>query len=276
MDNWTRSEKAYFEETTPARLREMEREYIWHYPNVSFLFRRFEARVAGGPRLRILEIGCGPAVSPRRYFRAAGLSPFYLGADISSAMLSHAAKAFPGGHFIQCDLSRPLPLREGVFDFVVSLGVLHHLEDLAASLQAISALLQPGGEALLHEPNPHAFNFWDGTSPRERSVSPQALAQAAPAVGLAIVSSHRVNAPLFLRWRLWLRRLHLGFLLRPRFCWWLKHRLEVLWEPLGDRFPRLRGMNSYYVLKKSEYRETKSVTTGQIRNSNIEIRNKSE
>jgi len=267
MDDWTRSEKAYFEGTTPARLRALEREYIWHYPNVSFLFRRLGERSSAGRRLRVLEIGCGPAVSLRRYFRSAAPTPFYLGVDISSAMLAYAAKAFPAGYFVQCDLSRPLPLTDGAFDFVVSLGVLHHLENLSAALRSLSSLLAPSGEILLHEPNPHAFAFWDGTSPREKSVSPEDLARAAAGCGLALVSSRRVNSPLFLRFRLWLRALRLDFLLRPRFFWWAKHRLEVLWEPLGDRFPLLRGMNTFYVLQKAQTPSNKLRTKTKTQNT---------
>ena len=267
MDDWTKSEKSYFEGIAPSRLAEYEKEYIWHYPNVSFLFRRLRARSARGGRLRILEIGCGPAISLRRYLRAAALSPFYLGLDISSAMLRYAARSFPEGHFVQCDLSRPFPLRDGGFDFIVSLGVLHHLRDLGASLGAVSALLKPGGEILLHEPNPHASRFWDGTSPRETTVSAEALASAAAACGLAVVAEHRVNAPVFLRLRLWLRALGLGFLLRPRCVWWLKHRLEVLWEPLGGRFPYLGGMNTFYVLKKSQTPSNKFQTKSKTQNT---------
>ena len=252
MDEWTKSEKEYFEEVSPRRLRALEKEYIWHYPNVSFLLGRIgeRARCSPGDRLTILEVGCGPAVSTRRYFRGNALNPFYLGLDISAVMLAPAARAFPEGYFVQCDLSVSLPLKGAAFDFILSLGVLHHLENFPVSLRKLSELLRPGGEILLQEPNPHAFRFWNGSSPRERSVAPEEVAAAARDCGLEMVSAHRVNSPIFLRFRLWMRRLKMGIFLRPRAFWWMKHRLEVLWEPLGGRFPMLRGMNTYYILKK--------------------------
>jgi SAM-dependent methyltransferase len=53
---------------------------------------------------------------------------------------------------VQADmLNPPFPPADGTkgFDFIFSLGVIHHLIDPAAGIRALSRLLRPGGELLL-------------------------------------------------------------------------------------------------------------------------------
>src|SRR5205807_2654746 len=51
----------------------------------------------------------------------------------------------PKVHLVQCDLFR-LPFREGAFDRVFSVGVLHHTPDPAAATRGLASLVAPGGQ----------------------------------------------------------------------------------------------------------------------------------
>ena len=60
-----------------------------------------------------------------------------------------------------------MPFRDGTFDFVYAIGVLHHLDrdtDRSTAFREIHRVLKPGGRFLLHETNPSnlLFRFYMG------------------------------------------------------------------------------------------------------------------
>lgn len=69
-----------------------------------------------------------------------------VGVDLSYAVDSAARNLarWPNAHVAQADLRR-LPFREETFDFIYSLGVLHHTPDPHQSFRALLPLLKPGG-----------------------------------------------------------------------------------------------------------------------------------
>ncbi|MCY2968389.1 MAG: methyltransferase domain-containing protein [Planctomycetota bacterium] len=90
-----------------------------------------------------LDAGCGGG----RYSRVAGEA----GAKVWGADHSHAvdkAAALCGVlsevRFVQADLKR-LPFPERSFDFVFSIGVMHHDVDTRAVFDAVAKLVRPGG-----------------------------------------------------------------------------------------------------------------------------------
>jgi SAM-dependent methyltransferase len=93
--------------------------------------------------LRILDAGCGGG----RYSKVAGeAGANVVGADHSSAV-DKAAKLcshLPNVHFLQGDLKR-LPLPPESFDFVFSIGVMHHDADTRAVFDAVARMVKPGG-----------------------------------------------------------------------------------------------------------------------------------
>ncbi|MGH9325741.1 MAG: methyltransferase domain-containing protein [Terriglobia bacterium] len=91
----------------------------------------------------VLDAGCGTG----RYMDVAARA----GAEIVGVDLSFAIEvarqnlaAFPRCHFVQADLNR-LPFRPECFDFVYSIGVLHHTPDTRTAFLSLVKTVQPGG-----------------------------------------------------------------------------------------------------------------------------------
>ena len=97
---------------------------------------------------RVLDAGCGMG----RHARL--LSPHVrelLALDFSQA-IEQAARNLadcPNVSCVQADLTRP-PVRDGAFDFVYSLGVLHHLDDTAGALAGLARKARPGGRVRIY------------------------------------------------------------------------------------------------------------------------------
>lgn len=89
-----------------------------------------------------LDAGCGFG---RHIYRAAKNGAEMVGIDLSEAV--EAAYKNTSGlenvHIVQGDIYNP-PLRYGVFDFIYSLGVLHHLPDPEKGFDSIAGLLGHG------------------------------------------------------------------------------------------------------------------------------------
>lgn len=93
---------------------------------------------------RVLDAGCGGG----RYSKICGeAGATVIGADHSSAvekaktLCSHLDRV----HFLQADLKH-LPLQAGSFDYVFSIGVMHHDENTKAVFDAVAKMVKPGGK----------------------------------------------------------------------------------------------------------------------------------
>jgi len=96
----------------------------------------------------VLDAGCGFG---RHAFFAARYGAEVIALDRSDdAVASSAANCAntPRVHVIQGDLHRP-PLKAEIFDAVMCMGVLHHLDEPRAGFQALRELLVPGGRLQL-------------------------------------------------------------------------------------------------------------------------------
>ncbi len=96
---------------------------------------------------RILDIGCGvggflAALAERQ----PGLSLY--GADIVPAMIGRARRLAPTAALAVADAQHP-PFAPSSFDAIVSLNILHHLEDPNAHLAALASLCRPGGTIIV-------------------------------------------------------------------------------------------------------------------------------
>ncbi|CAK6691235.1 class I SAM-dependent methyltransferase [Synechococcus sp. CBW1107] len=111
------------------------------------------AAAAGGRPLRLLDAGCGTGVSTD-YLAHLNPGSEILAVDISSGALAVARERLRrsgGGERSQVRIENRSLLDladEGSFDYINSVGVLHHLRQPAAGLAALASRLKPGG--LLH------------------------------------------------------------------------------------------------------------------------------
>jgi SAM-dependent methyltransferase/uncharacterized protein YbaR (Trm112 family) len=107
------------------------------------------------PRLRpgavVVEMGAGTSRT------VAGLLPpvsgglRYVATDVSPPALRRGRAVLGDGvASVQCD-AVAWPVREGVADRVLVLGVLHHLSDWRAAVERACRAVRPGGFLLLHE-----------------------------------------------------------------------------------------------------------------------------
>jgi SAM-dependent methyltransferase len=91
----------------------------------------------------VLDAGCGGG----RYARLAGRSGArVVGVDLSSAVdkAAELCAELPDVAIVQADLL-DLPLAERAFDFVFSIGVLHHSPDPRRAFAQVAARVKPGG-----------------------------------------------------------------------------------------------------------------------------------
>ncbi len=94
-----------------------------------------------------LDAGCGFG---RHIYHAAGCAAEMVGLDFSRAIDStrRNTRHLRNVHLVQGDIYAP-PFAEGVFDFVYSIGVLHHLPDPERGLRSLTPLLRPDGMAFV-------------------------------------------------------------------------------------------------------------------------------
>jgi SAM-dependent methyltransferase len=94
---------------------------------------------------RILDAPCG-AGALTIALRERGYDVF--GADIDVGAASPLGEAFKAA-----DFTRPLPWSDGLFDAVLSVEGIEHLENRHAYLREIARVLKPGGTLVLTTPN---------------------------------------------------------------------------------------------------------------------------
>ena len=90
-----------------------------------------------------LDAGCGFG---RHIYHAASCGAEMVGMDFSQAIDAtyQNTKHLPNVHLVQADIYAP-PFSEGLFDFIYSIGVLHHLPDPARGLRTLAPLLKQHG-----------------------------------------------------------------------------------------------------------------------------------
>jgi SAM-dependent methyltransferase len=111
----------------------------------------------------VLDAGCG--IGRHAYYAAQYGAKEVVAMDLSAAVETAYANigAAPNVHVLQGDINRP-PFKRR-FDFIYSIGVLHHLPDPEAGFQSLVSLLRPGGAIFAwvygRENNGVVLNFID-------------------------------------------------------------------------------------------------------------------
>lgn len=93
--------------------------------------------------LRVLDAGCGGG----RYSKICGeAGAAVIGADHTRAVdkARRLCAHLPNVQFVQADLKH-LPLEPASFDFVFSIGVMHHDADTRSVFDAVARMISPGG-----------------------------------------------------------------------------------------------------------------------------------
>lgn len=136
-----------------AEARTTAERFGWEWQRFDEIRPQYEAQFRGwlgtlGPRAfagrRVLDAGCGKG----RHLRLAAAwgASEVVGVDLGPAIDVAARNTadLANVHVVQGDLTRP-PLRDGSFDLVYSVGVLHHLRQPAIGFRALARLVAPGG-----------------------------------------------------------------------------------------------------------------------------------
>jgi SAM-dependent methyltransferase len=138
-----------------ASLARFDERYFSQYP---FLADYFPASAVAGRR--VLEIGLGYGSLSQRLMDSGAI---YQGLDIAAGPVGivnirarHAGKPPPAA---LGDALR-LPFADNTFDFVCSIGCLHHTGDTQRAVQELLRTLQPGGQAVVMIYNALCYKNW--------------------------------------------------------------------------------------------------------------------
>jgi SAM-dependent methyltransferase/uncharacterized protein YbaR (Trm112 family) len=113
------------------------------------LLRHVRSELPSSPL--VVEMGAGTSRTMAGLWAPAAHGLRYVATDISRpALLAGRGILGPTVASVQCD-AVGWPVREGVADLVIVLGVLHHVSDWPAALQRACRAVRPGGFLLLHE-----------------------------------------------------------------------------------------------------------------------------
>ena len=114
--------------------------------NFRWYFERFSPEEFRGKR--VLDAGCGTG---RHTYYMSKLAREVVAMDLSQAIEVAARnnRANENTHFIQADIYHP-PFPPDSFDFIYSLGVLHHLPDPEKGFRSLLRLLRKGGFANIY------------------------------------------------------------------------------------------------------------------------------
>jgi SAM-dependent methyltransferase len=102
----------------------------------------FEALAEGAPR-RVLEVGCGQGWMAERIARE-------LGADVVALDQSEHMVELTRARGIEALVGdvQELPFEDAVFDTVVALWMLYHVQDVDRALAELARVLEPGGRVV--------------------------------------------------------------------------------------------------------------------------------
>ncbi|MBF0273995.1 MAG: methyltransferase domain-containing protein [Nitrospinae bacterium] len=94
-----------------------------------------------------LDAGCGFG---RHIYNAANFGAEMVGIDVSDAIESthKNTKHLKNIHLVQCDIYQ-LPFKDGLFDFVYSIGVLHHLPEPEKAFKALTRKVKERGSIFI-------------------------------------------------------------------------------------------------------------------------------
>lgn len=189
-----------------------------------------------------LDVGCGFG---RHLCQAEACGAEMVGVDFSAAIESSHANThhLPNVRLVQADIYA-LPFESSVFDFVYSVGVLHHLPDPTRGLRAVTPLVKAGGEAFIwvYSKERRVTNFLLELGRTVTSRMPHRIVKAVSFIGAGVDQCAFVTP---YRWSRRNRRLG-GIAERftpPRIKMYSRYPFQVLY---ADWFDRLAAPIRFY------------------------------
>ncbi|HEX3314281.1 MAG TPA: class I SAM-dependent methyltransferase [Gemmataceae bacterium] len=140
---------------SPESLRRFDDAYLRMYPYLLPIVR--PERMAGK---RVLEIGLGYGTVGQKLAEAGA---DYQGLDISPGpveMMNHRLRQAKGNGQAVRGSALAMPFAADAFDFVVSIGCLHHTGDVVRAFAEVHRVLKPGGTAVLMLYNQFSYRQW--------------------------------------------------------------------------------------------------------------------
>lgn len=121
--------------------------YFYETLNERHFFSLLKRKLIGGEA--VLDIGCGGG-NIYRHLNVKGVTFFNF--DISESALCHARKFTGKEAFLIQGTNYALPFLSNSLNYVVTYGVLHHIDNLTGVLKEIKRVLKPKGEFIAFEP----------------------------------------------------------------------------------------------------------------------------
>jgi SAM-dependent methyltransferase len=133
-------------------LRRFDELYLGFYP---YLEHYVQADFGGK---KVLEVGLGYGTLGQLI---ASRNADYYGADIAEGPVANMSRrlswlGLPENHAVQASVLE-LPFATETFDYVYSIGCLHHTGDLPRSIEEVHRVLAPGGRAVVMLYNRHSL-----------------------------------------------------------------------------------------------------------------------
>ena len=146
-----------------------EPHYWWHRVRRFNLSRHLCLEEEAGARL--LEIGCGAGANLRELAPRAEIA---VGIDLEMRALSYCRDLVP----VQSDALSPLPFADAVFDAVMMVDILEHLEEIGPLVEEVFRVLRPVGALVVMVPaGPGLWSYWDEMHGHHRRFTKRTLAE---------------------------------------------------------------------------------------------------
>ncbi|HEY3323245.1 MAG TPA: class I SAM-dependent methyltransferase [Planctomycetota bacterium] len=133
-----------------------------------------------GPPATVLDAGCGWGTNLEALERAA-----YLVTGLDSSREALKRLDSPRRTLIECDLCQAFPTEAPVYDAVIAMDVLEHLDDDKAALRRLSERTKPNGALIVSVPAlPELFSHFDEVQGHRRRYTPESLKELIAAADL--------------------------------------------------------------------------------------------
>jgi len=133
-------------------IQQIEQDHWWYVARRAIIFDVVLRRARAVNRPRILDIGCGTGFNVA-YLRRLGFTRV-VGLDVAPEALAFC-RSRQLTSLVQGDATRA-PFRDDVFDIVLALDLIEHVQDDVTAIRGLARLLVPGGILLIFTP---AFQF---------------------------------------------------------------------------------------------------------------------